>query len=53
MAPEVYEKRSYDSKVDVWSLGTILFEMTHGRSPFQVRNAAELAEARKHKVLCD
>lgn len=34
MSPEMLDKKSYSFKADVWSLGTILFEMLTGYSPF-------------------
>jgi serine/threonine protein kinase len=37
MAPEIIEQRTYDQKVDVWSLGITLIEMVDGRP----RHAAE------------
>lgn len=30
MAPEMVQGRQYDSKVDIWSLGVLLFELTQG-----------------------
>ncbi len=34
MAPEVLEGKNYDSKVDVWSLGAVFYEMLTGFTPF-------------------
>ncbi len=34
MAPEIFEKNKYSKGVDVWSLGILLYEIFHGRSPF-------------------
>lgn len=34
MAPEIFEAHSYNSSVDVWSLGILLYELFHGQSPY-------------------
>lgn len=34
MAPEIFEGKAYDSSVDIWSLGILLYELAHGHSPF-------------------
>ena len=35
MAPEMLEKKNYDINVDIWSLGILLYELTHGVAPFR------------------
>ena len=35
MAPEVVKETPYDLGIDVWSLGILLYELTHGYSPFR------------------
>ena len=35
MAPEMLEKGKYDHRVDIWSLGILLFELLHGVAPFK------------------
>jgi serine/threonine protein kinase len=34
LAPEVIENQRYDEKVDVWSVGVLVYEMLLGRTPF-------------------
>ena len=34
MAPEILKESSYNNSVDVWSLGILLFELSHGYTPF-------------------
>jgi serine/threonine protein kinase len=38
MAPEIIKEMPYDFSIDVWSLGILLYELTHGYSPFRVQN---------------
>ena len=41
MAPEIINDKSYDCSTDIWSLGVLLYEMTHGYSPFSVREKVD------------
>ncbi len=34
LAPEMVKNEPYDSKIDIWSLGVIIYEMITGCSPF-------------------
>lgn len=42
MAPEILRYEKYDAKVDLWSVGTVLYEMVVGRPPFRATNHVEL-----------
>lgn len=42
MAPEILRHECYDAKADLWSVGTILFEMLHGSPPFSGQNPLQL-----------
>uniref|UniRef100_A0A673YEK4 Serine/threonine-protein kinase ULK3 n=1 Tax=Salmo trutta TaxID=8032 RepID=A0A673YEK4_SALTR len=44
MAPEMVCRRQYDSRVDLWSVGVILYETLFGLAPFASRSYAELEE---------
>ena len=35
MAPELYENKPYDKKVDIWSLGILLYEIITGKLLFK------------------
>ena len=36
MAPEIIKETSYNNSVDVWSLGILLYELSHGYTPFNM-----------------
>jgi serum/glucocorticoid-regulated kinase 3 len=42
LAPEILQKRAYDSRVDWWCLGAVLYEMLFGLPPFYSRNTNEM-----------
>ncbi|XP_044469289.1 serine/threonine-protein kinase ATG1t-like isoform X2 [Mangifera indica] len=44
MAPEVLQFLRYDEKVDMWSVGAILFELLNGYPPFHGRNNVQLLQ---------
>jgi serine/threonine protein kinase len=44
MAPEILNGKSYDSQVDVWSLGVLFYEMLTGFVPFVGRNESDLTK---------
>lgn len=42
MAPEILRYEKYDAKADLWSVGTVLYEMIAGKPPFRASNHVEL-----------
>ena len=42
MAPEILRYEKYDAKADLWSVGTVLYEMMVGKPPFKASNHVEL-----------
>ena len=46
MAPEILRYEKYDARADLWSAGTVLYEMVVGKPPFRAQNHVELL----HKI---
>ncbi|XP_072409066.1 serine/threonine-protein kinase ULK3 isoform X2 [Chiloscyllium punctatum] len=44
MAPEMVCRQQYDARVDLWSVGVILYEILFGRPPFASKSFTELEE---------
>lgn len=42
MAPEILRYEKYDARADLWSIGTVLYEMMTGKPPFRASNHVEL-----------
>ncbi|KAI1213078.1 Serine/threonine-protein kinase ATG1 [Annulohypoxylon truncatum] len=42
MAPEILRYERYDAKADLWSVGTVAYEMICGKPPFRASNHVEL-----------
>lgn len=42
MAPEILRYERYDAKADLWSVGTVLYEMVVGKPPFKAGNHVDL-----------
>ncbi|NIG59442.1 serine/threonine-protein kinase ULK3 isoform X2 [Pontoporia blainvillei] len=54
MAPEMVCQRQYDARVDLWSVGVILYEALFGQPPFASRSFSELEEKiRSNRVIED
>ncbi|CAN0429872.1 unnamed protein product, partial [Ascophyllum nodosum] len=43
MAPELYASTGYNKSVDIWALGVIVFEMSEGRNPFDLKKEEEVS----------
>ena len=42
MAPEVIDRKSYNSKVDIWSLGVMAYMILTGKSPFNGKTKVDI-----------
>ncbi|KAB8336877.1 hypothetical protein FH972_021185 [Carpinus fangiana] len=42
MAPEILRYEKYDAKADLWSVGTVLYELMTGKPPFRAANHVDL-----------
>jgi len=47
LAPEMWKNKPYDTKVDVWSMGVLLYELAVMEPPFQAKTMKDLS-----KVIC-
>ena len=51
IAPEMLLKKGHDTRVDIWSIGVLMFELLTGSSPFYAKNNQELYQnIRKLKI---
>ncbi|KAI5302007.1 Serine/threonine-protein kinase [Ascosphaera atra] len=44
MAPEILRSKGYGAEADLWSIGTVLYEMVTARPPFRAANHMELIQ---------
>lgn len=44
MAPELVQEQPYNEKVDIWALGTILYELYYGQPPFYTNSIYKLIQ---------
>ena len=50
LPPEIVQGRSHNEKVDLWSLGILLYEMLCGKPPFEDEDSYETTYRRIIKV---
>ena len=50
MAPEMFTSTNYTSKVDIWALGCIVYEIITKTHPFEAKNFSELEYKHKQKL---
>ena len=44
MAPEIFDGGEYDPKIDLWSFGTIAYQMVTGLTPYRAKSISELKQ---------
>lgn len=44
LSPEMCEGREYDTSIDLWSLGVLLYEMLYGKPPFEEESEVDTKE---------
>jgi len=44
MAPEMIQNKNHNHTLDIWSLGILLYELVHGRSPYTGINPREISD---------
>jgi len=44
MSPEIIYERKHDSKVDIWCLGILLYELLHGNPPYSAGSFQEISQ---------
>ena len=50
MAPEMFKRKPYDHKADVWAAGCVLYEMMQLSEPFRARTMGELTRLVQHQA---
>jgi serine/threonine protein kinase len=50
MAPEMFTQKKHNQKVDIWSLGCVIYRILKGKHPFQASSRRELMELQKNQV---
>ena len=52
MSPEILQKKNYNIKSDLWSVGIILYQMLYGKVPFKSKNIVSLIkEINKNSIV--
>ena len=50
-APEILNGEKYDNRADIWSVGTVFYELLFGKPPFTANNIIDLIKNIKTKQI--
>ena len=48
-APEILNGEKYDNRADIWSVGTVFYELLFGKPPYTASNIIDLIKNVKSK----
>ena len=48
--PEMVKNEYYDSKIDIWCIGVLTYELLYGTIPFEIRHQKDLAKIVEQEV---
>lgn len=50
VCPQILKGHEYDEKIDIWSIGIMMYEMLVGENPFRITKEEELVKIVKDEI---